>query len=103
MEFGKGMQALSEYRDLALNMLQITALLQNTAAVEFTFSKINNNKTQLRNSFSISTINSIVKVSEKFKEPCEIDEHFVHLHGKARNSYMQKYNERDRINVEDTL
>ena len=37
VEFWKGMQALSEYRDLALFMLQIIALPQSTAAVEHTF------------------------------------------------------------------
>ena len=103
VEFWKGMQALSEYRDLALFMLQIIALLQSTAAVEHTFLKINNNKTKLRNSFAISTIKSIVKASEKFKEPFEIDERLFHLHSKARNSYMQKYTETDRINVEDNV
>jgi len=88
LDFWKGMHGLSEYRDLALFMLQITALPQSTAAVERAFLKINNNKTELRNNLAVSTIESIVKVSEKFKEPFEIDEHLVHLHGKARNSYM---------------
>ena len=88
VDFWKGVHGLSEYRDLALFMLQITALPQSTAAVERAFLKINNNKTELRNNLAVSTIESIVKVREKFKKPFEIDEHLVHLHGKARNSYM---------------
>jgi len=103
LDFWKGMHGLSEYRDLALFMLQITALPQSTAAVDHTFSKINNNKTKLRNNLAVSTIESIVKVSEKFKESFEIDEHLVHLHDKVRNSYMQKYSETDRKNVEDNV
>ena len=101
VDFWKGMHGLSEYRDQALIMLQITALLQSITAVECTFLKLNINKTKLRNNLAVSTIKLIVKVSETLKEPSEIDEHLVHLHGNARKSYMQKQSETDRKNVKD--
>ena len=103
VEFWKAMAALAEYKDLALFMLQITALPQSTAAVERTFSKVNNNKTKLRNSLAVNTIEAIVKVSERYTNNFEIDEHLVQLHGKARNAYMQKYAEKDSTNIEENM
>ena len=63
VEFWQSMLALPEYQDLARFMLEITALPQSTAEVERTFSKVNNNKTKLRNSLAVRTLETIIKSS----------------------------------------
>ena len=77
--FWKAMLLLPEYQELAQFMLEVTALPQSTAAVERTFSKINNNKTKLRNGLAITTMEAIVKVNERFKKNFEIDERLASL------------------------
>eukprot|EP00112_Aurelia_sp_Birch-Aquarium-sp1_P014236 Seg306.6 transcript_id=Seg306.6/GoldUCD/mRNA.D3Y31 product="Zinc finger protein 862" protein_id=Seg306.6/GoldUCD/D3Y31 len=101
IEFWKAMLALPEYQELAQFMLEVTALPQSTAAVERTFSKINNNKTKLRNGLAVTTIEAIVKVSERFKKNFEVDERLVNLHSKARGAYMQKYADADLVEITD--
>ena len=64
---------------------------QSMAVVERTFSKINNNKTKLRNAFGVRTMEAIVKVSEEFPGNFESNKRLVELHLKARANYMQKY------------
>ena len=82
-------------------MLEVAALPQSTAAVERTFSKINNNKTKLRNGLAITTIEAIVKVSERFKKNFEIDERLASLHSNARGAYMQRYTDADAEKITD--
>ena len=76
-------------------MFHVTALPQSTAAVERAFSKINLNKTKLRNCLVIRALEAIVKVCEKFSTNFAMNDHLVRLHANARNSYMQKYAEKD--------
>ena len=47
------MKRTSAYQQVAAFMLQVTALPQSTAAAERCFSKLNNNKTKLRNALSV--------------------------------------------------
>ena len=97
------MKQLQEYESLALFMLNVTALPQSTAAVERTFSKININKTKLRNCLAVNTLESIVKVSKKFTTNFDIDEHHVRLHANARNSYMQRYTQKEIDNIDNNI
>ena len=102
-DFWKAMKQLQEYESLALFMLNVTALPQSTAAVERTFSKININKTKLRNCLAVNTLESIVKVSEKFTTNFDIDEHHVRLHANARNLYMQRYTQKEIDNIDNNI
>eukprot|EP00112_Aurelia_sp_Birch-Aquarium-sp1_P023358 Seg693.3 transcript_id=Seg693.3/GoldUCD/mRNA.D3Y31 product="hypothetical protein" protein_id=Seg693.3/GoldUCD/D3Y31 len=56
VEFWQGMQRIPAYINLAKFMLEVTALPQSTAEVERTFSKVNANKTKLRSSLSVNTL-----------------------------------------------
>ena len=101
VEFWKAMLPMPEYQELAQFMLEVTALPQRTAAVERTFSKINDNKTKLGNGLAITTIEAIVKVSERFKKNFEIDERLASLHSNARGAYMQRYTDADAVKITD--
>ena len=92
---------IDSYASLAKFVLNITALPQSTAVVKRTFSKINLNKTKLRNRLEISTLEAICKVSEWFSENFNVTTRLAHFHGKARNSYMEKYSSVDRDVVEN--
>ena len=69
--------------------------------MERAFSKVNNNKTRLRNSLSVNTLDSIVKVSETFHRHFEINTRLAHLHGNAKNVYMEKYKKTDRDLIDE--
>lgn len=99
-EFWRAISKITTYEDLGQFMLQITALPQSTAAVERTFSKVNNNKTKLRSRLAVRTIEAIVRVSERFSTNFEIDEKMANLFSKARSSYMDRYNQSERENAE---
>ena len=99
-EFWRAMKAVESYEELATFMLEITALPQSTAAVERTFSKINNCKTKLRNLLAVRTMEAIVTVSERFPANFSVSARLAQLHSKARATYMQKYLETERSRVE---
>ena len=84
-------------------MLEITALPQSTGVVERTFSKLNNNKTKLRNALGVCTMEAIVKVSEEFPSNFHSNKRLAELHSKARASYMRKYTVQELQTVEDNF
>ena len=100
IEFWQAMLEIPEYKDLARFMLEITALPQSTAEVERTFSKVNNNKTRLRNALAVRTLEAILKSSEAYPTNFEVNEKLADLHSKARKNYMERFTEQDRSNVE---
>ena len=102
-EFWKGMLVIPEYKDLATFMLEITALPQSTAEVERTFSKVNNNKTRLRNALAVRTVEAVIKSSEAYPTNFEVNEKLANLHSKARKSYMERFSEQDRSNEPGTF
>ena len=102
-EFWKAMADIEPYKQLATFLLEITALPQSTAVVERTFSKLNNNKTKLRNALGVCTTEAIVKVSEEFPSNFDSNKRLAELHSKTRASYMRKYNEQERQTVEDNF
>ena len=100
IEFWKGMLGVPEYQDLARFMLEVTALPQSTAVVERTFSKLNNNKTRLRNSLAVRTLETIITSSEAYPTNFEVNEKLTNLHSTARKRYMERYSEQDRRNLQ---
>lgn len=60
VEFWQSLSHLPEYEDVAIFMLQMTSLPQSTAEVERTFSKLNANKTKLRSSLAVRTMEAII-------------------------------------------
>ncbi len=82
-------------------MLETTTLPQSTAAVE-SFSKINNNKTRLRNGLAVRTVEAMVKTSECFPANFEVTDRLAMLHSKARSSYMERCKSEERDAVEET-
>ena len=72
-------------------MLQMTSLPQSTAEVEKTFSRLNANKTKLRNSLAIHTLEAIIKTTETFPSQVDVNPRLAHLYTNARKSYMDKY------------
>ena len=100
-EFWKFISEMDVYKTLGLFVLQITALPQGTAEVERLFSKINLNKTKLRNALAIQTFEAIVKVSHRFPANFEVDQKLLRLHRNARANYMSKYSSNDCENVEE--
>ena len=97
---GLGKRLVDCYKELGLFVMNVLALPQSTAGVERTFSKVTLNKTKLRNSLHISTLESILVTSENFKENFESDNKLKTLHGQARNKYFSKYLESDSNNIE---
>ena len=85
-DFWKAMADIELYKELevATFMLEITALPQITAVVEQIFSKLNKNKTKLRNSLGVCTMEAIVEVSEEFSSNFDSNKRLVELHSKAR-------------------
>lgn len=90
-DFWIRMSQIQTYRELAKFMLEITALPQSTAGVERTFSKVNNNKTKLRNALAVRTLEAIIRTSEEFPDNFDINDRLTSLHSKARSSYMGNY------------
>ena len=74
-------------------MLKLTALPQSTAEVERTFSKLNNNKTKLRNKLSVKTLEAILKTSERFPSNFVMTPSLIKLYSNARTRYFAKYTE----------
>ena len=99
--FWKSISEIDTYKDLGLFMLEVTALPQSTAAVERTFSKINNNKTKLRNALSVQQVETIVRTSDCFSTNFDVDDKLVGLYSKARGTYMERYNAEERSAAED--
>ena len=95
-EFWQAMSDIEAYKELATFMLEVTALPQSTAVVERTFSKLNNNKTKLRNALCVRTMEAIVKVSEEFPGKFESNQRLAELHSKTRANYMKKYADQER-------
>ena len=85
IDFWKFVGKAEAYKDLGDFLIQITALPQSTACVERTFSKINNNKTKLRNKLAISIKKAIVKVSEHFPTNFEVDNQLATSHANTRS------------------
>ena len=99
-EFYGHLVTIDCYKELGLFVMNVLALPQSTAGVERTFSKVTLNKTKLRNSLRISTLESILVTSENFKENFESDNKLKTLHGQARNKYFSEYLESDSNNIE---
>ena len=99
-EFYGHLVTIDCYKELGLFVMNVLALPQSTAGVERTFSKVTLNKTKLRNSLHISTLESILVTSENFKENFESDNKLKTLHGQAGNKYFSKYLESDSNNIE---
>eukprot|EP00794_Sanderia_malayensis_P006444 gene6444-7174_t len=99
IEFWKFLSKVEAYKALGEFMIQITALPQSTACVERTFSKVNNNKTKLRNKLAISTTEGIVKVGEHFPTNFKVDNRLASLHKSARSSYERRYSANERATV----
>ena len=91
MEFWKNMRGVPSYKELSTFMLKLTALPQSTAEVERTFSKLNNNKTKLRNKLSVKTLESIIKTCERFPSNFVIVPSLRRLYSNARSRYFAKY------------
>ena len=100
-EFWQSMRAVMEHQALANFILEMMALPQSTAGVERTFSKVNNNKIRLRNSLSVCTAESIVKVSEHFKGNFKINDRLAHLHRNAQKVHFEKYKKADLDDVDE--
>ena len=66
MEFWEGMVVCPEYETLGKFITQVMGLPQSTAEVKRTFSKVNANKTKLRNCLSVRTLEGILKTAENF-------------------------------------
>ncbi|CAK8676915.1 unnamed protein product [Clavelina lepadiformis] len=99
--FWLAMSNIDSYRTLATFVLHIAALPQSTAVVERTFSKLNLNKTKLRNNLGVNTLEAIIKVSEKFSDNFDVTPRLARLHANARRSYMNKYSADDRVAAEE--
>ncbi len=99
-QFQKAIKKIEEYKELGFFMAQVIALPQSTAAVERTFSKINNNKTKLRNRLGVNTVESIVCVSETFPSCFEVDQKLIDLHQSARAHCMEKCTQREQDDIE---
>ena len=101
IQFWQRLSVIDSYKELGQFIIQITALPQSTAAVERTFSKVNNNKTKLRNSLAVRTVEAIVKVSEAFPTNFPVSARLTALHSKARSAYMERYTEKQRQDNEE--
>jgi len=69
----------------------ITALPQCTTEVERTFSRLNNNKSKLRDYLAGCTLVAISKSSDNFPGDFEVNQRLTYLHGKARKAYIEKF------------
>ena len=65
------------------------------------FSKVNLNKTKLRNALGTKTLESIIVTGENFKENFEIDQNLRVMHSQARTKYFAKYLDAERNDVDE--
>ena len=100
VEFWQGMHKIPAYTNLAKFMLEVTALPQSTAEVERTFSKVNANKTKLRSSLSVNTLQGILRTNEHFPTMFAVDARLKALHATARSSYMSHFGEEEQITLD---
>ena len=98
-EFWKMVSGIPANSNIAALILAVLSLPQSTAEVERTFSKLNNNKTKLRNSLAVTTLEAIIGCSEAYKENFEPNPRLVTLHGTARQRYMARFS--DNMEPED--
>lgn len=96
VEFWQSLSRLPEYADVAIFMLQMTSLPQSTAEVERTFSKLNANKTKLRSSLAVRTLEAIIQTAENFPTHVQVNSRLTHLYTNARKTYMERYTENER-------
>jgi len=68
----------------------VTALPQSTAEVERTFSGLNN-KNKLSDCLAVCTLEAIIKSSKNFPGDFEVNQRLKHLHGKARKTCFEKF------------
>lgn len=101
VEFWQCQRRLPEYEALGRFMLQITSLPQSTAEVERTFSKLNANKTKLRNSLAVRTLEAIIKTAENYPSEVVVNGRLAHLYSHARKNYMDKHTETEANEVQD--
>ena len=99
VEFWKHLKGVPSYQETATFMLKLTALPQSTAEVERTFSKLNNNKTKLRNKLSVKTLEAILKTSERFPSNFVMTPSLIKLYSNARTRYFAKYTESETNNI----
>ena len=83
VEFWQSLSRLPEYEDIAIFMLQMTFLPQSTAEVEKT-SKLHANKTKLRSSLAVRTLEAIIKTVESFPSHVDVNANVTHLYTHAR-------------------
>ena len=76
--------------------IALPAIPQSTAEVERTFSKVNANKTKLRSSLSVYTLQVILRANEYFPSSFAVNARLTALHGNARSSYMSRFPEAER-------
>ena len=88
-EFYGHLVTIDCYKELGLFVMNVLALPQSTAGVERTFSKVTPNKSKLRNSLHISTLESILVTSENFKENFESDNKLKTLLDKLATNIFQ--------------
>ena len=101
-EFWRTIGKMESYSNLGQFMLEVTALPQSTAAVERTFSKMNCNKTKLRNRrLTVRTLEAVIRVSESFPGCFEVSDRISSLYSNARRLYMERYDTADREAVDN--
>ena len=89
--FWKKMSEVPAYNNISTFILVVLSLPQSTAGVERTFSKLNNDKTNLRNSLAVTTLEATIDCSETFKDTSDPNPRLVSLYGSARQRYMSKF------------
>ena len=94
-EFWKATSKMESYKALRNFMLEITALPQSTTVVETTFSKINCNKTKLRNRLAVHMI------GEGFPGCFQVSNRLSSLYSNASGSYMERCNNNGQEDVEN--
>ena len=90
-EFWGSNPRVAAYAKLSTFVLEITAVLQHTAEVARTFSKVKANRTKLRNSLSVY----VLQTSEYFPANFKVDEKVKVLHRNARPHYMSHFYEEE--------
>ena len=69
----------------------VAALPQSIAEVERTFTRLNNNKNKLSDCLAVCTLEAIIKSSENFPGDFKVNQILMHLHGKVRKTYFEKF------------
>jgi len=52
---------------------------------------LNNNKNKLSDCLAVCTLVAIIKSSDNFPGDFEVNQRLMHLHGKARKTYFEKF------------